>query len=185
MYKEIISKIKPHFDKTIEYLKSELAGLQTSRATPSLIEDLEVECYNQKMPLKQLAAIQAPESRLILIRPWDKSILKDIEKAINQSKLGLSPVVDEELIRLKIPPLSEERRRELVKILHEKVEECRISIRRQREEVWREIQELERKKEIPEDDKFRAKDELQKVIDEYNDKIEEMKKKKEKEIMKV
>ena len=185
MYKEVIDKLKPHFDRTIDYLKSELAGLQVGRATPSLIEDLEVECYNQRMPLKQLAAIQTPEPRSILIRPWDKSILKDIEKAINQSKLGFSPVVEEEFIRLKIPPLSEERRRELVKILQEKLEECRISIRRQREEVWKEIQDLEHQGKISEDDKFRTKDELQKLIDEYNKKIKEIGDKKEEEIMKV
>jgi len=185
MYQEIINKLKPNFDKTIEYLRSELAGLQVGRATPSLIEDLEVECYNQRMPLKQLAAIQTPEPRSILIKPWDKDIIKDIAKAISQSKLGLSPIIEEEFIRLKIPPLSEERRRELTKILQERLEECRISVRRQREEVWREIQDLEQAGKISEDDKFRAKDELQKVIDEYNKKIEEMGKKKEEEIMKV
>ena len=185
MYKEIINKLKPNFDKTVEYLRSGLSSLQVGRATPSLIEDLEVECYNQRMPLKQLAAIQTPEPRSILIKPWDKDILKDIAKAISQSKLGLSPIIEEEFIRLKIPPLSEERRRELTKILQEKLEECRISVRRQREEVWREIQDLEQAGKISEDDKFRAKDELQKVIDEYNKKIEEMGKKKEEEIMKV
>jgi ribosome recycling factor len=137
------------------------------------------------MSLKQLAAIQTPEPRSILVRPWDKSILKDIAKAISQSKLGLSPVIEEEFIRLKIPPLSEERRRELTKILQEKLEECRISVRRQREEVWRKIQDLEQAGKISEDNKFRAKDELQKVIDEYNKKIEEMGKKREGEIMKV
>jgi len=185
MYKEIINKLKPNFDKTVEYLKSGLSSLQVGRATPSLIEDLEVECYNQRMPLKQLAAIQTPEPRSILIKPWDKDIIKDIAKAISQSKLGLSSIIEEEFIRLKVPPLSEERRRELTKILQEKMEECRISVRRQREEVWREIQNLEQAGKISEDDKFRAKDELQKVIDEYNKKIEEMGKKKEEEIMKV
>ncbi len=185
MYQELINNLKPNLDKTIDYLKGELAGLQAGRATPGLLEDLEVDCYGQKMPLKQLAAIQVPEPRLITIRPWDKAILKNIEKAIGQSKLGLSPIVDEESIRLKIPPLSEERRKELVKILQEKVEECRVSIRRQREEVWRNVQDLEQRKEISEDDKFKAKDELQKVVDEYNKKIEEMKKKKEEEILKV
>jgi len=185
MYKELIDKLKPNFDKTIEYLKGELSGLQVGRATPSLIEDLMVECYDQKLPIKQLAAIQTPEPRTITIRPWDSTVIKNIEKAITQSKLGLSPVVDEETIRLKVPALSEERRRELVKIVQEKVEECRISIRRQREEVWKEVQNLEQRKEISEDDKFRAKDDLQKIIDEYNKKVEEMEKKKEGEIMKV
>lgn len=185
MYQELINKIKPNLDKTIEYLKSELAGLQVGRATPSLIENLMVECYHQKMPLKQLANIQILDPRSILIRPWDKNILKDIEKAIGHSKLGLSPVIEEDFIRLTIPPLSEERRKELNKIVQEKMEECRISVRRQREEIWRQIQDLEKAGKISEDDKFRAKDELQKVIDDYNQQIEEIAEKKEKEIMKV
>jgi ribosome recycling factor len=185
LYKEVIDKIKPQLDKTIDYLRSELAGLQVGRATPSLLEDLEVEAYDQKMPLKNLAAIQTPEPRTIVVRPWDKSIIRNIEWAIRKSRLGLSPIIEEDFIRLKIPPLNEERRKELAKIVQEKLEECRISIRRQREEVWREIQDMEQRKEISEDDKFRAKDELQKVIDEYNSKAEEMKKKKEEEIMSV
>ncbi len=185
MYKEIIDKIKPSLERTINYLKEEMAGLQAGRATPSLLENLEVEVYDQKMPLKQLAAIQSPEPRLMIVRPWDKNIIPTIEKAIGQSKLGLSPVVDNDSIRLQIPPLSEERRKELTKILHEKVEECRVSVRRQREEAWRQIQDLEQRKEITEDDKFRGKDELQKIVDEYNQKIDEMKKKKEGEIMTV
>jgi len=185
VYQEIIDKIKPNLDRTIEYLRDELTGLQAGRATSSLIENLEVECYGQKLPLKQLANIQTPEPRSIVIQPWDKSIIKNIEKAITQSKLGLSPVTDEEFVRLKIPPLSEERRKELVKILQDKVEECRVSIRRQREEIWREVQNLEREGKISEDDKFRTKDELQKLVDEYNNKIEEMKKRKEEEITKV
>jgi ribosome recycling factor len=185
MYKQIIDKIKPSLDKTLEYLKSELANLQVGRASPSLVEDLEVECYGSKMPLKQLAAIHTPEPRQIVIQPWDKNTLKEIEQAISRSKLSLVPIVDNEMIRLNIPPLNEERRQELVKILREKLEECRISIRRQREEVWKEIQVLEREGKITEDDKFKAKDELQEVIDEYNEKIEEIGKKKEEEIMKI
>ena len=185
MYKELINKIKPNLNKTIDYLKSELASLQVGRATPSLLENLEVDCYNQKMPLKQLATIQTPEPRSIIVRPWDKSIIQNVEKAIGKSKLGLSPIVEEDFIRLSVPPLSEERRKEIVKILQEKVEECRISIRRHREDVWKEIQIMEQNKEISEDDKFKAKDELQKVIDEYNEKVEEIRKKKQEEIMKV
>lgn len=185
MYKEIIKKLKPNLDKAFEYFKNELMALQVGRATPSLVENLTVDCYNQQLPIKQLAAIQTPEPRLIVIRPWDKEIINNIVEAIKQSSLGISPMTDEDSIRLSIPPLSEERRREIVKILQEKAEECRISVRRQREEIWREIQDLERAKEISEDAKFRAKDELQKTVDEYNKKIEELKKKKEEEIMKV
>ncbi len=185
MYKEITEKIKPQLDKTIDYLRGELNSLQVGRATPSLLESLEVEAYEQKMPLRDLAAIQTPEPRTITVRPWDKSIIRNIEWAVRKSKLGLSPIVEGDSIRLKIPALSEERRKELIKILNEKVEECRISIRRNREEVWRQIQALEQSKEITEDDKFKAKDELQKTIDDYNKKIEEIKNKKEKEIMTV
>ena len=180
---ECINKIKPQLEKTVEYLKKELISLQVGRATPSLLENLEVEAYGQKMALKDLAAIQIPEPRSIIVRPWDKGVVQNIESAIRKSNLGLSPIAEEDFIRLAIPPLSEERRKEIVKILQEKVEECRISIRRQREDVWREIQNLERSKEISEDDKFKAKDELQKMIDEYNKKVEEMKSKKESEIM--
>ncbi|MFH1966347.1 MAG: ribosome recycling factor [Patescibacteria group bacterium] len=185
MYKEIINKIKPQLEKTIGYLKNEFMGLQVGRATPSLLENLKVEAYGQKMALKDLAAIQIPEPRAIIIRPWDKAVVPNIESAIRKSSLGLSPIAEAEFIRLTIPPLSEERRKEIAKILQEKAEECRISIRRHREEVWREIQNLERSKEITEDEKFRAKDELQKLIDEYNKKVEEMKNRKESEIMTI
>ncbi|MFH1551490.1 MAG: ribosome recycling factor [bacterium] len=185
MYKEKIKRLKISFNKTIEYLKGELSGLQAGRATPSLIENLEVDCYNQRLPLKQLASIQTPEPQSIIIRPWDKEIIKDIERAINQSRLGLSLIAEDEFIRIKIPPLSEERRKELVKIVQEKVEESRISIRRHREQVWKEVQSMEQAKEISEDNKFRARDELQKIVDEYNKKIEEMEKKKTEEMMTV
>lgn len=184
MYKELIENLKPELEKTIEFLRSEFMKIKTSRATPAMVEDIEVECYGQKLPLKQLGSISTPQPRLITIQPWDKSILSEIEKAIrNQS--SLSPVVDGDIIRINIPSLSEEQRKEYVKIINEKTEEARISIRLKREEIWKEIQELERAGEIREDDKFRGKDELQKVIDEHNKKIEEIRKKKEEEIMTV
>lgn len=185
MHKKAINKIKPKLEKTVDYLKNELLSLQAGRATPSLIENLEVNAYGQKMLLKELAALQAPEPRLIIIKPWDKEIITNIEAAIRESKIGISPITEEDFIRLNIPPLSEERRKELVKIVNEKIEECKISVRRSREEVWKEIQEMEKNKEITEDDRYKAKDELQKLIDEYNKKIDEIKKKKEKEIMTV
>ncbi len=185
MYKKIINKIKPKLEKTVEYFKSELTSLQIGRATPGLIENLEVEAYNQKMILRDLASIQSQDSRMIIIRPWDKAIIKNIESAVRKSSLGLSPIVDEDFIRLMIPPLSEERRKEIAKILNEKVEECRISIRRNREEIWREIQDMKQAKELTEDDKFKSKNELQKIVDEFNKKVDDIKKKKEEEIMTV
>lgn len=184
MYKELIENLKPELEKTIEFLRSEFLKIRTSRATPAMVENIEVECYGQKLPIKQLGTINAPQSRLITVQPWDKSILPEIEKAI-RNRSGLSPVVDGDIIRISIPPLSEEQRKEYVKIINDKTEEARISIRLHREKVWKEIQELERKGEIREDDKFRGKDELQKVIDEYNEKVENMKKNKEEEIMTV
>lgn len=185
MYKEIINSIKPYLDKTVDFLKSELNKLRVGRASSVMVEDIKIECYGQKMPLKQLASISTPQPRLITIQPWDRSILENIEKEISKSSLGLAPIVDGGVIRINIPLLSEERRKELIKILNEKTEEARISVRHHREEAWKKIQELERAGEIREDDKFRGKDELQKVIDDYNNKIEEIEKKKEEEIMTV
>ncbi len=184
MYKELIDNIKPDLDRTVEYLKSELNKLRIGRATPAMVEDLEIECYDQKMPLKQLANISV-QPRVIIIQPWDKRVLENIEKGISRSALGLSPTVDGEVVRINLPPLTEEKRKELAKIINEKAEEARVSIRHKREEAWKEIQELERKGEIREDDKFRGKDELQKMVDEYNKKVDEMKTKKESEIMTV
>ena len=184
MYKELIDSLKPELDKAIEFLRKEFMKIKTSRATPAMVEDIEIDCYDQKMPIKQLANISAPQPRLITIDPWDKSILPELEKGIRQSS-SFSPVVDGEIIRINIPPLSEDQRKEYVKIINDKTEEARISIRLHREKIWKEIQEMERKGELPEDDKFKAKDELQKVVDEYNKKVEEMKNKKEKEIMTV
>lgn len=185
MFQQVIDKTKTHFDKTLEYLKGELMGLQVGRATPSLVEDLEVEAYSQKMPLKQLAAIQTPEPRVIIIRPWDKSIIKEIEKAIQKSQLNLAPIIDGDIIRLTIPQLTEERRKQLVKIVGEKVEECHINIRRHREDAWKEIQGLEKDGKISEDDKFKAKDKLQELVDKYNKEINEIFDRKEQEIMKI
>lgn len=185
MYKQIIDNIKPELGRITEYLKGELNKLRVGRATPAMVEDLEIECYGQKMQLKQLANISTSQPRLITIQPWDRSILENIEKGISKSSFGLAPIVDGALIRISIPPLSEERRKELIKIIHEKVEEARISIRHHREEAWKEIQELERVGDIREDDKFRGKDELQKLVDEYNEKVIEIEKRKEEEIITV
>ena len=184
MHKEIIDNIKPDLDRAIEYLKSELGKLRIGRATPAMVEDLEIECYDQTMSLKQLANISV-QPRLIIVQPWDKKVLENIEKGISKSSLGLTPTVDGEVVRINLPPLTEEKRKELIKILNEKTEEAKISIRHKREEAWKEIQEKEKEGEIREDDKFRGKDELQKVVDEYNKKVEEMKKQKESEIITI
>ncbi|MCJ7829565.1 ribosome recycling factor [Patescibacteria group bacterium] len=183
MYKEIINKIRPEFDKVMSFLERELAKIRTGRASVSLVEDITVECFDQKFPLKQLAAISLSEPRQIIIQPWDKSYIEPIEKALSRSSLGMSPVVDKDLIRLSLPSLSEEYRKNLLRVLSEKQEDARKTIRRWREKAWDEIQEKFKEKEIREDDKFRAKDELQKLVDEYHKKIEGVEERKKKEII--
>ncbi|MBI5221296.1 MAG: ribosome recycling factor [Candidatus Magasanikbacteria bacterium] len=181
-YKEIIQKIKPELEKTISFLEKELTKIRTGRASPSLVEDVVVDCFGEKFPLKQLAAISSPEPKQIVIQPWDKSYIESIEKALSYSSLGVAPIVDKDLIRISLPPLSEEYRKNLLRILSEKQEETRRTIRRWREEVWDDIQEKFKEGEIREDDKFRAKDELQELVDEYHKKIEEIGERKKKEI---
>ena len=183
-YKEIIDKIRPELDKAVGFLDREMAKIRTGRASPSLVEDVVVECFGQKFLLKQLAAISTPEPKQILIQPWDKSYIEGIVKALENTGSLSNPVVDKDSIRINLPPLSEEFRKNLLKLISEKQEETRITIRRWRDEAWDEIQEKFREGKIREDDKFRAKDELQDLVDEYNKKIEEMGERKKKEISK-
>lgn len=185
MHNEIINKRKEEFDKAIEHFKNEAGKLRTGRANPSLVEGLLVDYYGTKTPLKQIASISTPEPRTITIQPWDRGALSAVEAAIRESDLNLNPNNDGIVVRINIPMLTEERRRELVKVLNQKGEEARISIRSIREEAWKEIQDLEKKGGISEDDKFKGKDLLQEIVDEYNKKIEEIRGKKEGEIMTV
>ncbi len=185
MYKDIIDSIKKECDKAFDYLKKELAVLRTGRASKALVENLMVDYYGTKTPLFQLASINVPEARLIIVQPYDKNSIKDIEKAILGSELGLTPNLEENIIRITIPPLSEERRKELVSILHQKLEEVKTSIRNHREEAWRKIKEQESEGSLTEDEKYKAKDELDKLVKEYDDKVDEIGEAKEKEIMTV
>lgn len=180
--KEIIKKIKPELEKVLGFWERELLKIQTGRASVSLVEDIMVDCFGQKLPLKQLGSISCPSPREIVIQPWDKSYLEEIERAISRSSLGLNPVVSQDVVRLSLPLLSEEYRKDLIRTLSDKQEEVKRTIRRWREEAWREIQQKEREGEIREDDKYRAKDELQEMIDEYNGKIEELAERKKKEM---
>lgn len=184
MYQEIIDKVRPEFDKVINFLERELLKIRTSRATPSLVEDVVVDCFGQRFPLKQLAAISTPETKQILIQPWDKSYIGGIVSALEKTGVGANPIVDKDVIRINLPSLSEEYRKSLIRLISEKQEEARKTIRHWREDAWSEIQEKTKTGEIREDDKFRAKDELQELIDEYNKKIEEIGEKKKKEIIK-
>jgi len=181
-YKEFIDRVKPEFEKTFKFLEGELAKIRTSRASPALVEDIEVNAFGSNFPIKQLGAISTPQTNQIVIQPWDVSYIEPIEKAISQSGLGMSCAVDKNVIRLNLPLLTEEYRLALGKTLNEKAEQARQVMRRQREDVWNKIQAAQKAKELSEDDKFRGKDELQKVVDEYNKKIKDLIDKKNKEI---
>lgn len=182
-YKDFINQVKPEFEKTFKFLEMELAKIRTSRASPALVEDIEVTAFGSKFPIKQLGAISTPQTNQIVIQPWDISYIEPIEKAITNSGLGMSCAVDKNLIRLNLPMLTEEYRASLGKILNEKGEEARQVIRRQREDVWNKIQVAQKAKEMSEDDKFRGKDELQKVVDDYNEKIKNLVEKKKQELI--
>jgi len=182
-YKEIINKIKPEMDKVFVFLDKELAKVRTGRVSPSLVEDVIVDLFGQRLPLKQLGVINTPGPREIAIQPWDKSYVEPIQSALSKTGVGANPVVDRDIIRIHLPPLSEEYRKDLLKVIADKQEECRRTLRKWREEAWREIQDKAKEGEIREDDKFRAKDELQKLIDEYGEKIDAIGEKKSKEVM--
>ena len=181
-YKEVINKVKPEFDKAVSFLERELSKIRTSRATPALVEDIMVDCFGQRFPLNQLAAISCPEPRLIVIQPWDKSYVEGIVSALSNTGTGANPIVDRDIIRINLPSLTEDFRKTLIRLLSEKQEEARKTIRKWREEAWEKIQNESRDGNIREDDKFRAKDELQDLIDEYSEKIEGIGEKKKKEI---
>ncbi len=176
---------KEQFDKTIEFLKSDVNTLRTGRISPSIVEKIKVEAYGTVSELLQLASISSPEPQTIAIKPWDKGVLKDIERAIQISDLNINPVMDSDLIRLNFPPLTEERRKDLVKVLHKKLEEGRIILRVQREKIKDEVMALEKDKQMSEDEKFQALKDLDNMTKEYNDKIKELGDKKEQEIMTI
>ena len=182
---ELTAQTEAKFKKAIEALRHDVASVRTGRAAPSLVEQLEVEAYGIPTPLIQLAAISAPEPRMIVIQPWDKSLIKAIEKAIQSSDLGLAPNNDGHLIRLNIPALNEERRKELVKVLHRKVEEGRVEIRTLRRHVHDEMRSKEKSSGVTADEVKRAEAQLQKLTDRYILMADEIGQAKEKEILEV
>jgi ribosome recycling factor len=182
---ELLAQTEARFKKAIEALRHDIGTVRTGRAAPSLVENLEVEAYGVGTPLIQLAAISAPEPRMILIQPWDKSLIKAIEKAIQSSDLGLAPNNDGNLIRLNIPALNEERRRDLVKLLHKKVEEGRVEVRTIRRHTHDEMKAKEKSSGVTADEVKRAEALLQKLTDRYILVADEIGTAKEKEILEV
>lgn len=185
MIHELIDDKRESFESTVDHFAHEASKIRTGRAHPGLVENLSVDYYGTRTPLRQIAAISIPEARQILISPWDKGSLVLIEAAIRESDLGLNPGNDGVALRIILPALTEETRKNLVKSLNSRVEEARIAVRNIREELWKDIQDREKAGDISEDDKFVGKEELQKVVDEYNQKLETLRKKKEEEILTV
>jgi ribosome recycling factor len=183
MKDEILSELRQKMNSSVESLKKDLLRIRTGRASATLLDGIKVNCYETHMPLDQVASISVPESRLITIKPWDQSIIGEIEKGILKSELGLTPMNDGKIIRISIPPLSEERRKELAKIAKKIAEDAKISVRNHRREANERFKELKNQKEISEDQMFKSQDEVQKITDEFIKSIEKITAEKEKEII--
>lgn len=165
-----------------EWLNKELASLRTGRASPLILENIKIDYYGKSTPLSHLSSIRVEDARTLVIEPWDKNLMEDIAKGISKSGLGIQPVASKDFIRIVLPPLTQERRRMLSKIVGEKLEEARISLRTTRDEYWSEIKKREREKEISQDDKFQLKEKLEEAIKKGNAELEKIAQSKKQEI---
>ncbi len=185
MTKELKKQAKERMEKAVEALKKDFASIRTGRASLSLLEGITVDYYGTQTPLNQVAALSVPEPRMITIQPWEQRMIPIIEKAILQSDLGLTPSNDGKIIRINIPPLTEERRKQLVKVVKKRAEEARVSIRNIRRDLNEELKKMEKAKEISEDDLKRDLEEVQKLTNQFIEKVDEILETKEKEILEV
>ncbi len=185
MVEEVFKDVRSRMEKAVEILQEDLKALRTGRASPALLEKVKVEYYGTLLPLNQIASITAPEPRLLVVRPWDSSALPAIEKAILKSDLGLTPMNDGKVIRISIPRLTEERRKELVKVVSKRLEEAKIAVRNCRRDGLEQLKELQDEKLISEDEFFRARDRLDEMTEEFVKKIDEIGEAKKKEIMEI
>ena len=182
---DVLTEGESKMDKAVEALKRDLASVRTGRATPALVEHLPIDYYGTPTPLSQIATISAPEARLLTIQPWDKQSLKEIEKSLQKSDLGMNPSSDGSVIRVPVPPLSQERRKEMVKLLKQKAENGKMSVRNVRRDSIEMLRSMERNKDLSEDEKRRAQDKLQKFTDVHIAGIDQITSAKETEIMQV
>jgi ribosome recycling factor len=185
MTADLLGDAERRMQKAIEVLKLDLSAIRTGRANLSLLERITVDYYGAPTPINQVATVSVPEARLLVIQPWDKKMLTDIEKAIQKSDLGINPNNDGLVIRLNIPPMSEERRRDLVKTLHKKLDEHKVAVRNVRRDIHDKLREREKKKEVSEDELKRSTEKLQKLTDRYVDEMDKVGKTKEQEILEV
>ncbi len=185
MNDQVLKDAESKMSKAVDATRSDFASVRTGRATPALLDRLQVEAYGQAVPLKQVAGVSTPDARTLLISAWDRSTIADIRKAIEKSDLGLTPNIDGQNIRLIIPPLTEERRKDLVKVIRKKAEEGKIAVRNVRHKIHDDIKLQLKDHKITEDDSKRAQDSLQKATDRYIKEIDALAATKEKEIMEV
>ncbi|MFQ6027337.1 MAG: ribosome recycling factor [Dehalococcoidia bacterium] len=182
---DVLTDVSRRMDQSIQALKRELGTLRTGRATPSLIEDLSVDYYGVPTPLKQIAAISAPDARAILVQPWDKQSLREIEKSLMKSDMGFNPTNDGNIVTVPIPPLTQEWRQDMVKLLKRKLEEGKVSVRNVRRDGLETLRKMERDKSISQDENRRSQDQLQKTTDSHVKDIDQVGAAKEAEIMQV
>ncbi|MFO7695765.1 MAG: ribosome recycling factor [Anaerolineae bacterium] len=183
MIDEILLDVEERMEKAIVSLRSDLMGIRTGRASSALLDRIRVEAYDSVLPLNQMATVAVPEARLITIRPWDVSTLGAIEKAIQKSDLGLTPNNDGRIIRLSVPPLTDERRHDLARMVNRRTEEARVAVRNLRRDALKALTDLEKEGEISEDEYFASRDDLQDVTNEYTGKADELGEQKQAEIM--
>ena len=180
-----LTEKKPAYDAVIDHLSKELGALRTGRATPAIVEDITVMAYDAPMDLKSVASIAVPDARSLVIQPWDKSLQQAIEKAIRDANIGINPTIDGDAVRLVMPQMTEESRKKLVKLMKERLEDARVSLRRAREEAREQIAKREKENTIAEDEKYKVFEELDKLTKEYVQKADDMGDKKEEEIMTI
>ena len=180
-----VNEARTQMEKAVEAMRREFTSVRTGKATPALLDTVRVDAYGSKMPINQVGTVSAPEPRLLLVQPWDKGLLKAIETGIANADLGLNPSNDGNIIRVPIPQLTEERRKDMVKLLHKLAEEGRVAIRHARQEANKELKKKQADHEISEDDSHRQMEQVQKLTDEYIAKIDQLLKSKEQEVMEV
>jgi ribosome recycling factor len=180
-----VNEARTQMEKAVEAMRREFTSVRTGKATPALLDTVRVDAYGSKMPINQVGTVSSPEPRLLLIQPWDKGLLKAIETGITQADLGLNPSNDGNIIRVPIPQLTEQRRKEMVKMVHKLAEEGRVAIRHARQEANKDLKKRQGDHELSEDDAHRQMEQVQKLTDEYIAKIDQLVKAKEQEVMEV
>jgi ribosome recycling factor len=185
MSENLLAQAREKMQKTLEHLREELAGVHTGRAHPSLLETIKVDAYGTKMDLRDLASINTPEPRFLVVQVWDQGNISNVEKAIRESNLSFNPSTENNIIRVPVPALSEERRKEMTKLVSEKREDAHVSIRQIRREAVDQIHKQEKSKQIAEDEKFRLSEQVQKVTDDFTNQVDTISKQKEKDILQI